>query len=273
MTSVSDKLAIVVSQYQCIRIIAEQCTGDDIINLGLASKRHWTSLHQNLMAMHNKWAYSLRCDGSGVMRWDGVNRRIWQGGPFFQCLDTLFQIPRARPCDGCGVAVCNICRFHVDRSNNYLWGWQQEAPFDDESENRRIYRPAWRDADYKYRRAAAQTDTEKAETILAAQWRVYCQKHMDIKKVELRKMLRPGYLPGPLCRCNPIDRFVIKSWLCMECFEKQFSDLSIWPRSELSCAVSGCYGRAVPGWKQCGWCKLLIEPCAVTGFNAVYRTE
>jgi len=280
--TVSDMITQILATYDCIRQVAYQCTGNEVRNLARTSEANWIAVHQSTLAMHKKWAYGLRCDGSGLVRWGGQEKRIWLPyGPFYQCLDDLFEVPRAKPCDSCGTAVCNICRFHVDRDTRFLWGWTQDTPFDDGSPNRRLDRTEWRRVGWSYNRFIWEEDEppnpgpKHAETIVAGLWRVYCKKHMEAKKTELRFRLKSAnsHLPGPLCSCDPIDEMVRKRWLCISCVQREYGELPLCEDVGEFCGVEECGRKSVKGWKQCGFCGLLMEPCVVKGFNAVHRSQ
>lgn len=277
--TVSNRLTALISQYAILRHIAKYCTGNDIIHLGHTSYANMTALKGSAVALRGSWAYGVeQCDGSGLLRWHGDRTRVEANGPYYQCLDTLFQIPSAKPCDRCGVAVCNICRFHLDRGNTHYAGSVKKRAFDDEIDTGvagPASRPAWRTGGYRLGPSLARSDETKAQRIIAGQRRMYCEEHMQEKRTKLREKLRPAHLPGPLCTCNPTDSLVRKRWLCIPCFENEYRAVRMdwvnWGPITL-CRVDGCKEKATDDWKQCCVCELLIEPCKVTGHNCVHRT-
>ena len=90
MSTIAEKLRQVISQYGMLKLIAQASTGEDILNLGKTSREYYGAIHSSLRALCNVEAYRLKCDGSGLMLWGGHTQHVGQGGPLFQCLDSLF---------------------------------------------------------------------------------------------------------------------------------------------------------------------------------------
>ena len=159
-----------------------------------------------------------------------------------------------------------VCRFHLYRTLERLWGNDPDWPFDDEVHLQENPRPEWRSVGYQYAPRANDAETN-AETILADSVRCYCQKHLPAHKNDLRRILGPvKFRDASLCTCNPLDRFG-GIWLCSPCFEKERSDA--FNRSKTRCCELDCNRPADLTWKQCCLCKRLKMPFCREGIQCL----
>lgn len=278
MIPIADKLQILLSQYGLIKRVAENSNGHDLYQVATLSRRHWAAAYPNLSTIKRNAGFGIRCDGKGL-GW-GADVQMWPGGPNFQCLDQMSNVTKARPCEACGRPVCNVCRFHLDRKLDLLWGDDPDWHFDDEERLRENPRSEWRNAGYKrihpsrasYLAWPPSADRKrKSEHVLADSWRIYCPKHVKTHKQDLLRLLSPGKLPGPLCTCNPLDRFVGR-WLCKEYFDDEVRNVPR-HRSRTTCCEPRCGRPADRTWKQCCLCKRSKEPYAAKGHNALHRRD
>ena len=162
-----------------------------------------------------------------------------------------------------------MCRFHVRRTLTRRQGQDSDWRYDDEEYLEENHRPEWRTVGYQH---IPGLDPEiQAYNILADSVRVYCSRHIGAYKNGLRKILEPQRLPGPLCRCNVLDRFVGR-WLCVGCFEEENNGRAM-IRMKTRCCERECFRPADLTWKQCVLCSMLKEPYQAKGFNVVYRRD
>lgn len=214
-------------------------------------------------------------------------KQMYQLGPNFRCLDSISKVSKAKPCEKCGTPVCNVCyflsfheviiggmpqvcRFHIYRSLERLWGNDPDWRFDDEVFLEENPRPEWRQVGYQYTPLAEDPETT-TQNVLADSLRVYCLKHFNAYKNGLRQLLHPVKVrDAPLCTCNPLDGFVGR-WLCIPCHETE-RRLTC-NRTRTQCCEDRCKRPADVAWKQCCLCKRLKEPYVGKGFNAMYRHD
>ncbi|KAL1586842.1 hypothetical protein WHR41_04065 [Cladosporium halotolerans] len=102
------------SQYPILLSLAENLSILDLVNLGLASKTTWTHLSASKRPLRLRGGVAktaLKCEGLHIQP---RPQSPHQGTPYVLPCASSQMVP-VRRCEGCGVAVCEVCRFNPTR--------------------------------------------------------------------------------------------------------------------------------------------------------------
>jgi hypothetical protein len=233
----------------------------DLLSLCRADKGIWDAAHSNINHVRLNERFGLPCK---------INRDIpasYKPSPDRRCLDNPppHDKFKAKPCVSCSVQVCNHCRYHMVRtrlSRDGVRRFGDEWQLQDELEQPPVLSE---DRFWQYQDDRPQHPPQRAHCIISDSLRAYCDEHLEDHKRDLRVLLEPEGLPGPLCICSPL-RIFIGQWWCINCLNREYAETQTDKRRRVrdsnfqECAEDRCERQVNPNWKQCSICKHLKEP-------------
>lgn len=105
------------SQYPILLSIAENLSTLDLVNLGLASRTTWAHLSAAKSPLRLRKGViksAIRCEGLHIQP---RPQSPHQGTPYILACPSS-QMEKVRPCEGCGVGVCEVSHLSYLNSSN-----------------------------------------------------------------------------------------------------------------------------------------------------------
>ena len=104
------------SQYPILLSLAENLSTLDLVNLGLASRTTWNHLSAAKSPLRLRKGVvksAIRCEGLQIQP---RPQSPHQGTPYILACPSS-QMEKVRPCEGCGVGVCEVSRCIFDQTS------------------------------------------------------------------------------------------------------------------------------------------------------------
>lgn len=193
----------ITAQYPILSTLAENLSIGDLVNLGLASKTTWThvgALDNPLRLRKGLAKCALKCDG---MRIQTRPQSPHQGTPYVMPCPSS-RLATTKTCEGCGVAVCEKCRFRpthgamITYTHKRRWFFPSSVPSQPDTVTTNI--ETMIDSMTRRGRLGRRTSNASPASL----------EHF------LKELDRIGDKP---CDCSVENRWLDK-WLCVPCFNR-----------------------------------------------------
>lgn len=199
----SPQLHDITAQYPILSTLSEYLSYNDLVNLGLASKTTWThvgALDNPLRLRKGLAKCALRCAG---MRIQTRPQSPHQGTPYVMPC-TSSRLATTKTCEGCGVAVCEKCRFRpthgamITYAHKRRWFFPSSVPSQPDTVTTNI--ETMIDSMTRRGRLGRRTSNASPASI----------------ELFFRELDHIGDKP---CDCSVENRWLDK-WLCVPCFNR-----------------------------------------------------